>query len=151
MACVIFPDQGSNPCPLHWKHGVLTSGPPGKSHTLLSYVNESKYYFARSNIEYQPGGLVVKKKKKSLPAVQETLVPSLGQEDPLEKGMATHSRIFAWRIPWTEEPGRLQSLGSQKQSLVTKHTVQCTSCFCPRASDWPLSCFIIQPHPGLNS
>ena len=42
---------------------------------------------------------------KNLPAMQETWVPSLGQEDPLEKGMATHSSILAWRIPWTEEPG----------------------------------------------
>ena len=41
-------------------------------------------------------------------------VPSLGQEDPLEKGMATHSSILAWRIPWTEESGRLQSMGSQR-------------------------------------
>ena len=46
---------------------------------------------------------------KSLPAVQETWVQSLGQEDPLEKVMATHSSILAWKILWTEEPGRLQS------------------------------------------
>ena len=54
---------------------------------------------------------------KNLPAVQElreTQVRSLGQEDLLEKGMATHSSILAWRIPWTEEPGGLQSLGSQR-------------------------------------
>ena len=44
---------------------------------------------------------------KNLPAMQETWVQSLGWEDPLEKGMATHSSILAWRIPWTEEPGRL--------------------------------------------
>ena len=50
---------------------------------------------------------------KDLPAVQETLVPSLGQEDPLEKGMATHSSILAWEIPWTEEPGRVQCMGPQ--------------------------------------
>ena len=49
---------------------------------------------------------------KNLPVMQETLVQSLGQEDSLEKGMATHSSIFAWRIPWTEEPGRLQSMES---------------------------------------
>ena len=48
---------------------------------------------------------------KNLSAVQETWVQSLGQEDPLEKGMATHSRILAWRIQRTEEPGELQSLG----------------------------------------
>ena len=49
---------------------------------------------------------------KNLPAVRETWVQSLGQEDPLEKGMTTHSSILAWRIPWTEEPGRLQCMGS---------------------------------------
>ena len=51
---------------------------------------------------------------KNLPAMQETLVQSLGLKDPLEKGMATHSSILAWRIPWTEEPGRLQSMGLQR-------------------------------------
>ena len=48
------------------------------------------------------------------PAMQETWVRSLGQEDPLEEGMTTHSSILAWRIPWTEEPGGLQSMGSQR-------------------------------------
>ena len=47
-------------------------------------------------------------------ACKETQVQSLGQKIPLEKGMATHSSILAWRIPWTEEPGRLQSMGSQR-------------------------------------
>ena len=51
---------------------------------------------------------------KNLPAMQETQVRSLGQEDPLEKGMATHSSILTWRILWTEEPGELQSMGSQE-------------------------------------
>ena len=50
---------------------------------------------------------------KHLPAVQETQVQSLGRGDPLEKGMATHSSILAWKIPWTEEPGGLQSMESQ--------------------------------------
>ena len=50
---------------------------------------------------------------KNLPAVQETPVRSLGREDPLEKGMATHCSILAWGIPWTEEPRGLQSMGSQ--------------------------------------
>ena len=53
-------------------------------------------------------------KVKNLPSVQETRVRSLGQEDPREKGMATHSSILAWRIPGTEEPGGLQSMGSQR-------------------------------------
>ena len=51
---------------------------------------------------------------KSLLAIQETWVQSLDQEDPLEKETATHSSILAWRIPWTEEPGRLQSMGSPR-------------------------------------
>ena len=51
---------------------------------------------------------------KCLPAMRETWVQSLGREGPLEKGMATHSSILAWRIPWTEEPDGLQSLGSQR-------------------------------------
>ena len=51
---------------------------------------------------------------KNLPAMQETWVQSLGQEYPLEEGMATHSSALAWRIPWAEEPGGLQSMGSQK-------------------------------------
>ena len=51
---------------------------------------------------------------KNLPMMQETLIQSLSQEDPLEMGMATHSGILAWRIPWTEEPGGLKSVESQK-------------------------------------
>ena len=51
---------------------------------------------------------------KHLPAVQESWVRSLGQEDPLEKEMANHSSTLAWKIPWTEEPRRLQSMGSQR-------------------------------------
>ena len=59
---------------------------------------------------------------KNLPAkqeMQETQVQSLGWEDPLEKGMATHSSILAWRIPWTDKPGRLQSMGLQSQIQVS--------------------------------
>ena len=51
---------------------------------------------------------------KNQPAMPETQVHSLGREDPLEKGMATHSSILAWKTPWSEEPGGLQSMGSQK-------------------------------------
>ena len=57
-----------------------------------------------------PDGSVV----KNMPAMQEIQVLSLGQEDSLEKGMATHSSILAWRIPWTEDPGELQFTGSQR-------------------------------------
>ena len=55
---------------------------------------------------------------KNLPVMQETQVRSLGREDPLEKGMATHSSILAWRISWTEEPVRLQSVGSQSPTRL---------------------------------
>ena len=60
-----------------------------------------------------PGGTVVMN-PPAMQEMQETWVQSLGQEDPLEKEIATHSSILAWRIPWTEEPGRLQSIGLQK-------------------------------------
>ena len=58
---------------------------------------------------------------KNRPAIRETWVRSLGREDPLEEGMATHSSILAQRIPWTEEPGRLQSTG-RKESDATEHS-----------------------------
>ena len=63
-----------------------------------------------------PGGSVV----KNLPAMQETQVRSLDWEHPLEEEMATYSSILAWEIPWTEEPGALQSVGSQKESDMTE-------------------------------
>ena len=70
-----------------------------------------------------PGGSVV----KYSPAVQEMQVQSLGQEDPLEKEMATQSSILAWEIPWTEEPGGLWSMGLQrvKHNLATKTITTC--------------------------
>ena len=57
---------------------------------------------------------------KNLPAMQESWVQSLGWEDLLEEGMPTHSSILAWRIPWTEEPGELWSIGSQSQTQLKK-------------------------------
>ena len=57
---------------------------------------------------------------KNLPAMQETWVWSLSWEDPLEKGMATHSSILAWRIPWTEEPGKLQFMESQTAGMTDR-------------------------------
>ena len=61
---------------------------------------------------------------KSLHAMQETQVRSLGQEDPQEKEIATHCSVLTWKIPWMEEPGGLQSIGSQRvgQDLATEHT-----------------------------
>ena len=63
---------------------------------------------------FVPIPLLVAQMVKHLPTMRETRAQSLGQEDPLEKEIATHSSTLAWKIPWTEEPGGLQSMGSQK-------------------------------------
>ena len=71
-----------------------------------------------------PGGPVIKN-PPPVQETQETRLRSLGQEDPLEEGMATHSSILAWRIPWTEEPGRLQAIGLQSRTRLqrlSRHT-----------------------------
>ena len=81
----------------------------------LSYLSVFLVFMCLPNYE---GASLVAQSVKSLPAVQETRVRFLGQEDPLEKKMATHSSIFAWRIPWTEEPGGLQSMGSQESDTT---------------------------------
>jgi len=60
---------------------------------------------------------------KNLAAMQETWVQSLGQEDPLEKGMTTHSSILAWRIPWTEEPGRLHTVHGVEKSQTQQSNI----------------------------
>ena len=74
------------------------------------------------------GGSVV----KNLPAIQEKQVRSLGLEDPLKEEMATHSSIPAWRIPWTEEPGGLQSVGSQGIGHNWAHTYVCICIYTAR-------------------
>ena len=66
------------------------------------------------NLRYVATTTLVAQMVKRQPTMQETQVQSLGWEDLLEKEMATHSSIFAWKIPWTEQPGRLQSMGSQR-------------------------------------
>ena len=71
-------------------------------------------YFYLSIYMQTYGTSLVAQRLKCLPAMRETWVQSLGQENPLEKEMAPHSSILAWRIPWTEEPGGLQSTGSQR-------------------------------------
>ena len=65
------------------------------------------------------GASLVAQMVKNLPAMQESEFRSLGQEDPWEKGMTTHSSILIWRISWTEEPGRLQSMGLQSQKRLS--------------------------------
>ena len=74
------------------------------NNVLVYTVQQSEYMYS----------FPVAQTVKNLPAMQETRVQSLGREDPLEKRMATHSSILAWRIPWTKEPGRLQSMGLQR-------------------------------------
>jgi len=79
-----------------------TSLRPGLSIVTVALTNRSL------------GAALVAQTVKNLPAMQETWVRFLDWEDPLEKGMATYSSIVVWRIPWTEEPGRLQPMGSQR-------------------------------------
>ena len=92
-----------------WIKGTWLIGSPGPQdkwpHEIMSLS---------STVVGFPGGSVVKKNLPAMQELQETRVRSLGQRDPVEEGMATHSSILACRIPWTEEPGGLQSLGSQR-------------------------------------
>ena len=83
------------------------------------YQNKTDYIFCSHKLGF-PGG----SDGKILPAMQETCIQSLGWEDPLQEGMATHSNILAWRILWTEEPGELQSRELQRVGLdwATKHS-----------------------------
>ena len=85
-------------------------------------------------------GPLVAQMVKNPPAMQETWVCSLGWEDPLEEGMGTHSSILAWRIPWTEDPGRLQSKRLQRvgHDWVTKRNTWLKYIPVP-ASEWPHS------------
>ena len=91
-------------------------------HRLVKNIMASFYFFGCAVyriLVLQPGikpksFSLVTQMVKNLPAMQETQVPALGQEGPLEKGTATHSSVLAWEIPRTEEPGRLQSMGSQR-------------------------------------
>ena len=85
--------------------------------TLVYWESQSQmqFFMAASLCNWFPHvASLVGQRIKNLSAMQKTRVRSLGQEDPLEKEMATHSNILAWRIPWTEEPGTLQSMGSQR-------------------------------------
>ena len=72
------------------------------------------FFFKMVSAILVPLSSLVAQMVKNLPAMKETRVRSLGREDPLEKGMAAHSSILAWRFPWTEEPGGLQSMESQR-------------------------------------
>ena len=93
----------------------MTTSPLGFHHTEIPQMLKHPLLFDdfMSLLTTLWASLVAQLVKNS-PAMQETWVRSLGWEDHLEEGMAIHSSIFAWRIPWTEEPGGLQSIGSQR-------------------------------------
>ena len=102
-------------------HKHITTTFPWKGARELAQTSSSKKkedterYFTRPLSVFEPVSLtywasLVAQRVKHLPATRETWVQSLGREDPLEKGMAPHSGTLAWRIPWTEEPGGLQSV-----------------------------------------
>ena len=95
---------------------------------LWSLSTEASYhlFFFLRKYMYLWASLVAQRVKNP-PAMQDTWVRSLGREDPLEKGMATHFSFLTWRMPWTEEPSRLQSMGLQKvrHDLVAKHAGIC--------------------------
>ena len=92
----------------------------GRETQLIGKVSEQSNIMKQLQISSTlrgPGSIrtsLVAQMVKRLSTMWETLVRALGWEDPLEKGLAIHSRTIAWKIPWTEEPGRLQSLGSQR-------------------------------------
>ena len=85
--------------------------------TIINFLNLKNLlcFFLKNVLMLERASRVAQMVKNQL-AMQETWVRSLGREDPLEKGMATHSSILGWRIPWTEKPGGLQFMGSQRVS-----------------------------------
>ena len=108
----LFPSQ--NPC----QYCKNTAGKQGKDCLAFGNWNPSPLpSLEKSLSKIREANLresLVAQTIKCLPTMQETWLRSLGQEVPLEKEMATHSSILAWKIPWVEEPGRLQSMGSQR-------------------------------------
>ena len=127
-----LPFSSPSPIPYYWKvvffgGGELVAIIKDAYMNDLAHTSLQRIYFSSMKSKEQNFWVKRLKKKmfgawaslvakivKSLPAVQETRVWSLGQEDPLEKEVATHSSILDWKIWWTEEPGRLQSMGSQR-------------------------------------
>ena len=110
-------------CYLHWNIFVAIHSPHGRSQTgVLTDLEElqshsgftASSYCINTDLLSICGTSLVAQMVNNPPAILETRVPSLGQEDLLEKGMTTHSSILVWKIPWTEESGRLQPMGSQE-------------------------------------
>ena len=86
----------------------------GRFIAIQAYLKKQEKNQINNRTLHPTWASLVAQRLKRLPPMQETQVQSLGQEDPLEKEMVTHSSILAWRIPWMEKPGRLQSTGSQR-------------------------------------
>ena len=99
---------------IHFPHGRSQTGAFTDLEELQSHSGfTASSYCTNTELFSTCWASLVAQTVKNPPAMLENRVPSLGQEDPLEKGMTTHSSILAWKIPWTEEPGGLQSMGSQ--------------------------------------
>ena len=128
---------------MNWKSWLPTSVIRAKVVTVMKSRSSVLYPFDIENsITFTPEfwstiwvlcASLVAQMVKNLPTLQETWVQSLGWEDPLEKWMPTHSNILAWRIPWTKEPGGLQSLASQRvrHNWATKWAHTCTHTHTP--------------------
>ena len=113
-----------SPSPTEFKSLFHTSVPLFLFCNKFYFLKPSDLVLINRNDKFQPWSSLVAQMVKNQPAVQETWVQSLGWEDPLEEGMATHSSILAWKTPWTEEPGGLWYMGSQRvrHDWATKHT-----------------------------
>ena len=106
----------------HWELGAV-SDPQGAESGHWKIKTYGTQQFTLRPVQFWAS--LVAQTVKSLPAVQETPVQSLGQEDPLEKGTATHSSILAWRIPWREEPGGVRPWGLKELDTTEWLTLQC--------------------------
>ena len=98
----------------NFRHSDDTTLMAESEEELQSFVMKVKEESEKVGLKFNIQTSLVAQTVKYLSTMRETRVQSLGWEDPLEKEMATHSSILAWRLPWTEEPGRLQSTGSQR-------------------------------------
>ena len=116
----------SSVCPSHL---FWVSSASVRSIPLLSFIVPI-YQRSLHVMQGRTGASLTAQTVKNLPAMRETWVPALGWEDPWEEGVATHSSPLAWRIPWTEEPVGLESMGLQRvrHDWVSKHTQGCIVC-----------------------
>ena len=143
----------SQPASTSWHHGYTCLALLGDAAFILPSMSKlSSYWSPTAKFSFLAGGIPCGSMVKNSPAMWETEVRSLGQEDPLEEKMAIHSSIPARKIPLTEKPGRLQSMGSQRvgHDWATKHHHhhhhylcwrQCHSHSCPGSKLWPLLSF----------